>query len=220
VLEPSLNPLHGDAVADWRLGPEAAPLWRRMYWDAHPAELILPASLALLGAVAVAVQASWRGLGWSPAQYALACFLALNLGFAVAVGTAPLKRWFHHRGDIRGRELATVLADAGAQILAFDWLFCEGEVFGLSFGYALALFAYLALAGLAVAFSPLYLRRAVSGASFLLGAIAALYLLPPVPGMEWFGLVVLYKYLVGHLPREEAYRPGSSSPHSSRSVSP
>lgn len=205
------TPLHRGAVTDWRLGPDAperAPsMLKGMFWDARPVEMALPAALCVLVPALVVGRAMAPGLGWSAMQSALAALLAMNVGFAVAIGTTPIKRYFHHRGDVRGADLATMLGDAAMQVLLFDWFFPGGSLNGPPFGYSLRLAGWVVLCGLLVTFSPLYIRRAIAHLCFLGGVAMALYGLPTVAGMEWFPFVGLYKYLSAHLPRKEAYRP-------------
>lgn len=200
--------LHGGAVSDWRLGAEReeSSLLRKLWWDLRPAELALPAAVALVAAVGVSLRGGAVGAAWGALEHGVAIFLALNFGYAVAIGTTPVKRYFHRHGDIRGGDLATLLVDAVFQIVLFDAVFGGTPVLGLRWGYSVVLASHVVVAVLGVVFAPLYLRRALAHA-FALGGIAlALYVLPSVPAMEWFPFVVLYKYVTSHAPREEPYR--------------
>jgi hypothetical protein len=201
------------ARIDWRLGPDGAGERRsfvaKLYWDARPIEWVVPAIAAATASAVVTCRAQALGLGWSAWQYVVAGFLALNVGFAVAIGTTPVKRYFHQRGDIRGWDLVSLLGDAVFQIALFDWVFVGGRTLGLPGGYTLTLGTYIVGVGLIVLFAPLYIRRALAHLFCLLGMALALYVLPSVPGMEWFPFVVLYKYIASHMPREEAYRPAT-----------
>ena len=95
--------LHRGARTNWSLGPDAsAGLWRKLYWDARPIEIALPVLVCLAATASVLVHASWAELGWSPLQYVVGGWLALNLGFAVAIGTGCVKRYFHQRGASTG----------------------------------------------------------------------------------------------------------------------
>ncbi len=203
--------LFGGAISDWRLGPdgegEGRSFFQKLHWDVHPAELLLPYGLCALGAVAIVVYGRHINIGWTLQQYAAAAFLTVNLGFAVAIGTTPIKRYFHREGDIRGAKLATMVLEASAQFFFFNWMFVEVPVAGLTYGYALTLSAMVTGSAFLVLFSPLFIRRAVAHAAFMLTAIGTIYLLPVIPGMEWYPVVVLYKYISSHMPREEPYRP-------------
>ncbi len=202
------------ARIDWRLGPDGDDARRsfvqKLYWDARPVEWITPAAAAVTASALVCGRAHALGLDWAWWRYLTAGFLALNVGFAVAIGTTPVKRYFHQRGDIRGWDLISLLGDAVFQITLFDAVFVRGVTFGVPFGYALVLGSYVVTAGLVVLYAPLYVRRALAHLFCLAGMAIAIYALPPVRGMEWFPFVVLYKYITSHMPREEAYRPAAT----------
>lgn len=208
VSDPTPRP---DARIDWRLGPDGADPNRsfvqKLYWDARPIEWLLPAVAAVAASAVVCLRAHALCLPWAWWQYLGAGFLALNVGFAVAIGTTPVKRYFHRRGDIRGWDLVSLLGDAVFQITLFDAVFVRGPTLGVPWGYALTLGSYVVVVGLVVLYAPLYLRRALAHLFCLAGIALALYVLPSVRGMEWFPFVVLYKYITAHMPREEAYRP-------------
>ncbi len=204
---------HRGARIDWRLGPDGDAPQRsfveKLYWDARPIEWIIPAVAAVTASAAVCGRARALGLGWTWWQYLCAGFLALNVGFAVAIGTTPVKRYFHQRGDIRGWDLVSLLGDAVFQITLFDAVFVRGPTLSVPWGYALTLGSYVVVVGLIVLFAPLYIRRALAHLFCLTGMALAIYALPPVRGMEWFPFVVLYRYITSHMPREEAYRPAA-----------
>lgn len=204
-------PLFAGATADWRLGPDGAgegqSFVAKLYWDAQPGELALPGVVAVVASVGVCVWASYAGVAWAWYQFAVAAFLALNVGFTVAIGTTPVKRFFHRGGSLWGKDLLTMLVDATCQIVLFDAVFVDATTAGIAWGYSLVLASWVIASGIIITLAPLYIRRAVANTCFLFGTLVALVVLPPIACMQWFPVVVLYKYITAHLPREEPYRP-------------
>jgi hypothetical protein len=54
---------------------------------------------------------------------------------------------------------------------------------------------------------PLYLKRPAAIALSLAGYFAEIYLFEPVPGIEWFAVLLFLKIFNGLMVQEEPYRP-------------
>ena len=207
--------LYANAVTDWRLGEDEEAVKRssflqKLYWDARPVEYLLPYTISIFASISICLFANYRGLDWGWLQFVAGAFFAFNFGFAIAIGTTALKRYFHLQGDIRGFSVVILLGDAAFQVVLFDAVFVSAPVFGFAWGYSIGLAGFITLAGLVILHAPLYIRRAAAHAFFLSGMVMAVYGLPQVNGMEWFPYLILYKYISCHMPREEPYRPTSA----------
>ncbi|WP_462323106.1 hypothetical protein [Halochromatium sp.] len=71
--------------------------------------------------------------------------------------------------------------------------------------------AYLLGAAALILATPVYLQRPTALTLYMGGMVIGRWLLPTVPGLEWFLPVFYLKLLVSHLPREEPYRPATAT---------
>lgn len=148
---------------------------------------------AAVCAVAVVVHPIASGLGWSPAQLAVGCILALDLGGGVpANATRSARRWYHRPGQGFGQHFGFLLVHLHPFVLPL--LFA-----GFSWAAAALVYGYLLLAGAAILTIPAYLRRPM--AAVLAGAaiLGGLYLLDIPKGLEWFIPLYFLKLLWAHL---------------------
>jgi hypothetical protein len=180
-------------------------------WDqligpgATTAEQVLILLAALLGGALVVWRAFDLDLGWSVWQWLVALVVALDVfGGVVANGTTAAKRWYHRPGQGARQHLlfaAVHIIQIAAVALLFpglDWL---------SAGLA---YAYLLGSAAVIVFVPRYLERPVALALTLVGFLLSLYVLPLVPGLEWFFAALFLKLLVSHLPFETPWEPAAA----------
>jgi hypothetical protein len=148
-------------------------------------------------------------LDWTPWQYALAAILALDIGAgAVANALNSCKRFYHTPRKVD--ETATV------GLLKNKYFFTALHVYpmlaGFLFGstnwlYGVGWYALLLLGAFAVHRTPLYLQRPAAVLVVLLVILMNNYLIPPIEGFEWLMPLLFIKIVLGHIVREEPYRP-------------
>jgi hypothetical protein len=173
-------------------------------WDrfigpgATAAEVWTPLIVGFISALALICYAlkfgDDRGIEWGVIQYIVAGFLAFDIvGGVLTNATTAAKRWYHREGQGIKEHMGFQLFH-GVHIFIVAWLFRSGDwaFFGVVYGY-------LAVAGLVILLTPLYLRR-MTALLFLLGAfIMNSYIFNPAPGFEWFLPTFFTKLLVSHL---------------------
>jgi hypothetical protein len=72
--------------------------------------------------------------------------------------------------------------------------------------YLAIVFGLIAAAALIVIATPLYLKRPVSLTLLCVALLASIYIITPVPGLEWLPPFLFLKLVVAHIVREEPYR--------------
>jgi hypothetical protein len=131
--------------------------------------------------------------------------VAVLIAFDIAGGivtnaTSAAKRWYHRPGQGFWQHLGFTAIHVYPFIIA--WLFL-----GMDWSYGLIVYGYLLFATLVILLVPQYLQRPVAMAAYAGGLLVALYVLPLIPGLEWFVPFFYLKLLVSHLIKEEPYRP-------------
>lgn len=166
------------------------------------AEVVLQFAIPTVGAVGALVYASRMPTGWTLAQYVLCFLLAFDIaGGVVTNATASAKRWYHRSGQSFKEHFGFVALHL-VHIVAVSWLYL-----GLDITWFLIAGGYLLLAAAAVLTVSHYLQRPTALIGYAGGLLISLYLLEQPKGLEWFLPLLYLKLLVGHLPKEEPYRP-------------
>ncbi len=173
-------------------------------------------ALPWVGSLLLLVIAGSRGLqaepAWTWAQWAVALFLALDVGGGVVANSLNSCKRFYH-SPLKQEE-------KGIFALAKNHMFFVGLHIHTVIAYALwvperfwvGLAWYLALIGSAVVVLrvPLYLARPI--ATLLVAAATVLSIADPVlTGLEWLIPLLFLKIVLGHAVREEPVRP--TRPH-------
>jgi hypothetical protein len=175
-------------VLDQILGPGATP-----------AEVGLQMLISLVAMVAVVVYAFLSHLGWNWLQYLIAAVIAFDIAGGVFTNaTSAAKRWYHRPGQGFWQHLEFTAIHIHPFIIA--WLFL-----GMDWSYGLIVYGYLLIATLVILLVPQYLQRPVAMAAYAGGLLVALYVVPLIPGLEWFVPFFYLKLLVSHLVKEEPY---------------
>lgn len=188
--------------------PEPRQGWLR-HWDTFigPGATSQENFLILQGAVfglltVIAVEILNENLDWTIWQFLLACILAADIfGGVAANATSAAKRWYHRRSQGKQQHLQFTaihivqIALVAAFFMNSDW------------SWALVVYGYLMLSALAISLAPLHLQRPIALLALVGGILTNIYLLPVVPGLEWFVPVLYLKLLVAHLLRETPYPP-------------
>ena len=188
--------------------PEPRQGWLR-YWDtfigpgATPSEVMLIFQGAAFGLLTViVVQSLNENLEWTIWQFLLACGLAMDIfGGVAANATSAAKRWYHRRGQGKQQHLQFIVIHI-AQIALIAIFFMNSD-----WSWALVVYGYLMLSALAISLAPLYLQRPIALLTLVGGILTNIYVLPVVPGLEWFVPLLYLKLLVAHLLREIPYPP-------------
>ena len=176
-------------------------------WDkfigpgANKIEIILILGFACVAGSTVLFFGIFGSLEWSILQIILATLIAADLGGGVIANmAAPAKRWYHREGRRFWNHMMFVAFHIYPFIVAFlfrplDWI------------YGVVIYGYLIVAAIIVLIVPKYLQRPVSAIMFVGSIIFNWYVFTPTPGLEWFIPVLFLKLIIGHLVREEPYRP-------------
>jgi hypothetical protein len=198
--------LPSNARIDWSAeGPED----RLMGTGATRAERALAYAGGALAIPLIAYLVLSRAVAWRWWQVIVALLIAGDvLAGAVANSLNSCKRYYH-----------TPAAPSDSTITRRaknHYLFAALHVYPLlvaalfgpgAWAYGAIWYALLLLASAAVLQAPLYLRRPAA----LLAIVACLllnqYAIPPVAGFEWLMPALFLKIVLGHLVREEPYRP-------------
>jgi hypothetical protein len=159
-------------------------------------------SMLAVAALAIAAKTGTLAVQWSLGQLLTACFLALNVGFVVIIACGASKRWYHRGRGVTGGALALVLGDGVFQLALTNGVFAWGD-----WRYITYLGLYFVLGGSMLPRLRLHLQRPAGLLLCFGGVLLALYVAPPITGLEWFPIVFFLKYFVAHIPREEPYRP-------------
>jgi hypothetical protein len=166
------------------------------------AEAWIIAVASLAAAIALPLYAALKGLGWSAAHYTVGTLIAADMaGGIVTNATSSAKRWYHRAGQAARRHF-TFVAVHVVHIFLVAWLFRS-----MDWLYFTAMSGYLLATALVIVKIPLYLQRPVAMGFFAAVIPLHAYAFAPTPGLEWFIPFLFLKLLVGHLLREEPYRP-------------
>jgi hypothetical protein len=178
-------------------------------WDkfigpgATRAELWLILLPALLAGIAAPVYAWQQALDWTGWQLLTASLLALDLvGGVTANATTAAKRWYHRDGQGWLAHLRFTAVHI-FHLALVAWLFAGGD-----WGYLALSYGYLLLAAWGIIRSPLRLQRPLAMLLYLGSLLLALYVLPTLPGLEWFLPVFYLKLLLSHLVQEAPFYQG------------
>jgi hypothetical protein len=148
-------------------------------------------------------------VAWTWLQTAIAAVLGFDLiGGAVALNLNSAKRFYHsppqesERGAVRFMKGPLYLPATHVHPILVYLLYKPDEYMT---GIAVYLAAAVSVAVVRIA--PLYLARPLAVAAIVASTIAAIYVLPLVPGFEWLVPVLFLKLVLGFGVREEPYRP-------------
>ena len=165
-------------------------------------ELIITLGVSVLGGLAVLLYSLLSpDVNWGVGKIIVATILALDLaGGVVANASSPAKRWYHRKEQGFWKHMLFVSVHVypiliGLWYRDLDWV------------YSLVIYGYLLISSMIVLVIPLYLRRPTSFVLFAVTIIFNWYVFSPTPGLEWFIPVLFLKILLGHIVKEEPYRP-------------
>lgn len=194
------------AMIDWsfptpRRGFDGA-LDRFVGPGATSAELALQLVAVCIAAPAAVWLAISSGVSWTWLQYVVCALLATDIAGGIATtSTSTAKRWYHREGQGARQHLAFVAIHV-VHIAAVGWLFL-----GLDLTWIASATLCLLVAAAAIVLAPVYLQRPTAMLCYAAALMVCLFGLAPPQGLEWFLPLLYFKLLVGHLPREEPYRP-------------
>lgn len=160
---------------------------------------LYPPFLFAAGVVAVGLHA---GIEWSIWQYVLIALLAVDMaGGAITNATSAAKRWFFRDGQ-GFRQHISFIAIHLTQIAIFSWAFL-----GFDIWWIVGVYGMLMLSSAVILNAPLYLRRPVAAALYLVALLLSFHVFENPPYLEWFLPFLFFKILVSHALREEPYQP-------------
>jgi hypothetical protein len=176
-------------------------------WDnfigpgATRSENILIITVSIIAAIFQVFYALIFQLGWDWFQTIIAMLLAADIaGGAVANFTNVLKRWYHREGQTFLNHFRFILTHIYPIIVGL--IYRNWDLL-----YGIFLYGFLLLSAVLVLKCPLYLRRPVALALFFGSFILTFYIYSPIPGLEWFYVVLFLKLINGNIIKEEPYRP-------------
>lgn len=148
-------------------------------------------------------------LAWRWWQYALAIILGADLGGGMVCNALNSCKQFYFtplKADETGfvRVVKNHLLFSALHIHPIIiWIIFGGSawLYGL-FWYSLYLICVFITLNI-----PLYLKRPISILLLLFALLINYYFIPPIKGFEWLIPVLFVKIVLGHLVREEPYRP-------------
>ena len=166
------------------------------------AEIVLVSLAGLLGGLVFILYQYFVGLGWDLLQLIVGAVVAFDIaGGVVANSTSTAKRWYHRKEQGFKQHFGFILVHFIHPLLitvfftSFDWIFF------------ITIYGYLLVSSLIVLGVPLYLKRPVSVLMISGAILVNAYILVPIPGFEWFIPIFMLKLVMGHIVREEPYRP-------------
>ena len=174
--------------------------------DATAAELWMQFTFAIAAAVALLVSSLLQDWSWSPAQVAVAAFLAFDIaGGIVTNATSAGKRWYHRPGRTRSQHFQFVaLHGCHLGVVALAFYPAANQLALLGYAYLLAS-AALQLA------APVYLRRPIAALQTAVSILVALYVLEAPLHLEWLFPGLALKLLTSYLPYEKPLLPPPST---------
>ena len=165
-------------------------------------EIALVLGSGILGGCLLIAYQYFADLGWDVIQLIVGAIVAFDIGGGVvANSTSTAKRWYHRKEQGVKQHLGFVIIHFIHPILitifftGLDWVY-----FSMVYGYLLI------SAGIVLA-TPLYLKRPMSMIMLSGAVLVNTYIITTVPGFEWFLPIFILKLVVGHIVREEPYRP-------------
>ncbi len=169
---------------------------------ATKSEILLQTIPVIIAAVVAPLYALYSVKYWSLIQYLICSLLAFDtIGGVITNATSSAKRWYHRKGQGFKQHLGFIFIHL-FHLLLVAWLFI-----GFDIKWFLVTSVYLVIASITILKTSLYLQRPIALLMFTIGLLISLYVLPEIKGLEWFLPLFYLKLLVGHLPKEEPYRP-------------
>jgi hypothetical protein len=165
-------------------------------------EIILVLGIGLLSGCLLIIYQYVAQLGWNLLQLAVGALVAFDIGGGVvANSTSTAKRWYHREGHGPKQHFGFIIVHFIHPLLItifftpLDWV------------YFLSIYGFLLISAGIVLATPLYLKRPMSMVMVSGAVLMNSYVLTVIPGFEWFLPVFILKLVVGHIVREEPYRP-------------
>ncbi len=165
-------------------------------------EIILVLVCSILGGSLLIFYQYVMNLGWNLVQIIVGAVIAFDIGGGVvANATSTAKRWYHRQGHGTKQLLGFIVIHFIHPILItifftqLDWI------------YFITVYGYLLISAGIVLATPLYLKRPMSMVMVSGAVILNSYVITVIPGFEWFLPIFILKLVVGHIVREEPYRP-------------
>ena len=166
------------------------------------AEIVLVGLTGTLGGLALIFYQYIAGLGWDLLQLIVGAIVAFDIaGGVIANSTSTAKRWYHRKEQGFKQHFGFVLIHFIHPLLitvfftALDWVFF------------LTVYGYLLVSSLIVLGVPLYVKRPMAVLMVSGAILLNTYIITPIPGFEWFVPIFMIKLVMGHIVREEPYRP-------------
>jgi hypothetical protein len=193
--------LPGGVYADWRHDPKA-----QLAYGAYPTRLEVALVWVAALALFVWTAAAGASLNWSWWQWAIAAFLAIDIGGgAVANCLNSAKRFYHAppaladgmHSKLARRPLVFAVIHIHPVIAALAF---SPNMLAASVGWFVALFVASAL----VRAVPLFLARPVAALA-VTAAIVVSSRTGFIEGLEWLPGILFLKIVLGHMVREEPY---------------
>ena len=165
-------------------------------------EIVLVLGTGILGGCLLIAYQYFAALGWGFVQILVGALVAFDVaGGVVANSTSTAKRWYH-------REEQGVKQHAGFVVLHFIHPILIVLFFTqLDWIYFITVYGYLLISAGIVLATPLYLKRPMSMVMVSGAVLLNSYVISVIPGFEWFLPIFILKLVVGHIVREEPYRP-------------
>lgn len=166
------------------------------------AEIALVLFAGILGGCSLVLYQYFAALGWNLLQIIVGAFVTFDIaGGVIANSTSTAKRWYHRKEQGFKQHFGFVLVHFIHPLLItvfftnFDWIFF------------ITVYVYLIVSSLIVLESPLYLRRPIAVLMVSGAILVNTYIITLIPGFEWFFPIFMLKLVMGHILREEPYRP-------------
>ncbi len=156
-------------------------------------ETTLVLSVATASAVLVALHLS--ALGLDGLRVLVGAIIAFDvIGGAVCTMTDTTKRWTRRAGQTVKDHLSFVSLHL-VHIGVVAWLF-RGVGFDAVFMVVMG--GWLMASALLMSRAPGLLKQPLAVALYIIAFAAALYVVGPTPGLEWFAPLLFLKLLIGH----------------------
>ena len=144
----------------------------------------------------------YLGHEWTWVQYAVAAILAFDTVGGIATNlTSAAKRWNFRPGN--GLKQHMLFAGLHVvQLTLLSYFFLDFDIV-----WIVLVYAYLMLSIAFILAWPLYLQRPVSGLVYAVSIVFCIYVFRSPEHLEWFLPLFFFKLQIGHIVREEPYRP-------------
>jgi len=193
-------------VIDWNYSGPPEP-W--MGTGATRSERLLATSAGLLVPLILVYFAASGYVTWPWWEFLIAGLIGADVGAgAVANALNSCKRFYH--SPVKNEESGlTALAQQPMFFAAFHiYPLLAGIIFGpWDLYYGFVWYMAMLASGLLILRAPLYLRRPAAVMLVCTAILINAYLLPCPRGFEWLVPLLFIKILLGHMVREEPYRP-------------